>query len=332
MKIVEVWVKKLAILVATILFATSITFFVIRLMPGDPVDTMAMSLITNEGLDYNQAYEKAKALLNYDPDKSFGEQYMSYLKDLSKLELGESMSSKQPVIKVIAGALPWTLFILTISVTIAFVLGVLIGMYIAWNRNTLIDPIVSVYASISGSLPDYIVGLLLVVLFSTKLRWFPSRGAYSSQVTPGFNFLFIKDVLYHSFLPMLTYVITGLGSWALFMKGSAVSVLSEDYIMAARARGLSEKRIRKTYVGRNAILPLITSLAISFGALFGGSPLIENLFAYPGVGFYLNRAIAARDYSLMQGMFLMITIAVVLANLAADFCNILLDPRIKDKA
>lgn len=332
MKILEVWIKKLAMIIVTILFATSITFFVIRLMPGDPVDTMAMSLITNEGLDYNEAYEKAKAMLNYDPDKSIAVQYLDYLKDLAKFDLGQSMSSKHPVVDVIAGALPWTLFILTISITIAFILGVTLGMYIAWNRNTLVDPIVSIYASISGSLPDYIVGLLLVVLFSTKLRWFPSRGAYSSQVTPGFNFHFIKDVFYHSFLPMLTYVITGLGSWALFMKGSAVSVLGEDYIMAARARGLSERRIRKTYVGRNAILPLITSLAISFGGLFGGSPLIENLFAYPGIGFYLNRAIATRDYSLMQGMFLMITVAVVVGNLAADLCYILLDPRIRDRA
>ena len=169
--ILRFWGKKLAMVVITILFATSITFFVIRLMPGDPVDTMAMSLIQDEGLDYTQAYEKAKTLLNYDPDKPFYAQYADYLKDLTRLDLGRSMSSKQPVTKVIAGALPWTLFILTISITIAFVLGIVIGMYIAWNRNSISDSIVSVYASISGSLPDFIVGLLLVILAVNRSKY-----------------------------------------------------------------------------------------------------------------------------------------------------------------
>ncbi|MEG0847946.1 MAG: ABC transporter permease [Niameybacter sp.] len=314
----------------TILFATSITFFVIRAMPGDPVETMAMSMLQS-GTDYNEAYEKAKAMLNYDPDKLLSEQYVDYITSLVKLDLGDSMVNKRPVTEVIASALPWTLFVLTLSIGIAFTLGIFIGMYIAWKRNTFIDPLVSVYASVSGSLPDYIVGLLLVILLSTNLKIFPARGAYSAVTTPGFNIDFMISALYHACLPVLTYVVTGLGTWALAMKGSAVSVLGEDYIMSARARGLSEKRIRTKYVGRNAILPLVTSLTISFGMLFGGSPLVENLFAYPGVGFYLNQAIASRDYTLMQGLFLMITMAVVSANLLADLLYSMLDPRIRTR-
>ncbi|MGL4800455.1 MAG: ABC transporter permease [Cellulosilyticaceae bacterium] len=324
------WVKKIITVLVTILFATSITFFVIRAMPGDPVESMAMGML-QQGMDYKESYEKAKAMLNYDPDKPVIEQYVGYIGKLVTGDLGISITSKRPVTQIIASALPWTLFILTVSIGIAFTLGVLIGMFVSLKRNTIVDPIVSAYASISGSLPDYIVGFLLVLFLATKLRWFPGRGAYGAMVEVGMNLEFIGSVLYHACLPVLTYVVTGMGGWALAMKGSSVSVLGEDYIMAARARGLSERRIRTKYVGRNAILPLVTSLTISFGMLFGGSPLVENLFAYPGIGFYLNQAIATRDYTLMQGLFLMITIAVVVANILAEIMYSVLDPRIRTR-
>lgn len=325
------WIKKIITVFLTILFATTITFFVIRAMPGDPVESMAMGML-QQGMDYNESYEKAKAMLNYDPDRPVMEQYIGYLGKLVTGDLGISITSKRPVTEIIASALPWTLFILTISIGIAFTLGVLIGMYVSLKRKTIIDPIVSAYASISGSLPDYIVGFLLVLLFATNLRWFPGRGAYGPTVEVGMNLEFIGSVFYHACLPVLTYVVTGMGGWALAMKGSSVSVLGEDYVMSATARGLSERRIRTKYLGRNAILPLVTSLTISFGMLFGGSPLVENLFAYPGVGFYLNQAISTRDYTLMQGLFLMITIAVVIANILAEIMYSVLDPRIRTRA
>lgn len=324
------WKKRVVMIILTILFATSITFVVIRMMPGDPVETMAKTLM-NQGMDWNEAYEKSAAMLNINPDESIITQYGKYITSLLKGDLGTSLLNKKPVLEVIAGALPWTLFVLSISISIAFTVGIFIGMYVAWKRNTIVDPIASVYASVSGSLPDYIVGLLLIVFLSNTLKIFPARGAYSSSVEVGFNISFILDVFYHACLPILTYVVTGLGGWILAMKGSAISVLGEDYIMAARARGLSENRIRTKYVGRNAILPLVTSLTISFGMLFGGSPLVENLFAYPGIGFYLGQAISNRDYVLMQGLFLMITIAVVIANLVADILYAKLDPRIRDR-
>jgi peptide/nickel transport system permease protein len=148
---------------------------------------------------------------------------------------------------------------------------------------------------------------------------------------PGFNWPYISSVLEHAILPISAYIITGLGGWALAMKGNAISVLGEDYVTAAKARGLSQRRIITTYVGRNALLPLITNLAISFGMMFGGSPLVENIFAYPGVGYFLNQAVGRRDFTLMQGMFLMITIAVVLANLIAEILYSVLDPRIRQE-
>ncbi len=323
-----IWVKKIFTVILTILFATSITFFAIRSMPGDPVDSMAMGML-QQGMDYAEAYEKAKAMLNYDPDIPMIEQYVGYIGKLLQGDLGMSITSKQNVTDIIAATIPWTVFVLSCSLTIAFGIGVLVGMFVSLKRGTIFDPILSVFASITGSLPDYIMGFLLVLLFATTLRWFPARGAYGTGVEVGFNIPFMLDVLYHATLPIMTYVVTGLGGWALAMKGSSVSVLGEDYIMAATARGLSEKRIRTKYVGRNAILPLITTLTISIGLLFGGSPLVENLFSYPGVGFYLNQAIANRDYPLMQGLFLMITVAVVVSSLVAELTYSLLDPRIR---
>ncbi len=325
------WLKKIMMVLLTILIASSITFFVIRLMPGDPAETMAMGML-QQGMDYNEAYERAKAMLNYDPDLSITQQYIEYIKDLAVGDLGVSITTKNDVTSIIASALPWTLLVLTISIGLAFTVGILIGMFVSLNRNGIIDPIVSAYASVSGSLPDYIVGFLLVLLLSTQLRLFPGRGAYSADVTVGFNIDFMLSVMYHAFLPVLTYFITGLGGWILAMKGSAVSVLGEDYIMSAKARGLSSKVIRVKYIGRNAILPLVTSLTITFGMLFGGSPLVENLFSYPGIGFYLNQAIINRDYILMQGLFLMITVAVVVANIIADALYSVLDPRISARS
>jgi len=325
------WVRRILLVVLTIFFAMTVTFVVIRMMPGNPVETLAMDMVRNQGVNYDEAYARAKSMLNYDPDIPLTQQYVRYVSGLLKGNLGESMSFKRPVTEVIAGALPWTLLLLSVSLLISFVIGIFIGMYVAWKRNTIVDPIVSIYASIAGSIPDYIVGLLLILLFAVNLHWLPNRGPYDPSVTPGFNWPYISSVAEHAILPISAYIITGLGAWALAMKGNAISVLGEDYITAARARGLPQRRIITTYVGRNAILPLITNLAISFGMMFGGSPLIENIFVYPGVGYFLNQAVSRRDFTLMQGMFLMITVAVVLANLVAEILYSVLDPRIRQE-
>jgi len=167
------------------------------------------------------------------------------------------------------------------------------------------------------------------MIFSVRLGWLPGRGAYDSAIPPGFNMAYIGSVLLHAILPVSSNVVASVGMWGLSMKASAMSVLGEDYISAARVRGLPSRRIITSYVGKNAMLPLVTQLAISFAMIFGGSPLIENMFLYPGVGYFLNQAIARRDYLLMQGMFLIITVAVVLANLISEMLYTVLDPRLR---
>ena len=317
--------------ILTLLISLVLVFFIVKAMPGDPVETLTQQYITANKLPYDQAYERAKVALNYDPETPVMEQFVTYIGQLCRGDMGQSMSYKDSVVNIVMGALPWTLLVCSISLLLSFAVGNILGVFIAWKRSKVLDGIMTGYQAIFGSIPDYIVAYLLVALFSIGLGIFPARGAYDSNSTPGWNATFILDVLYHSVLPVLCYFLTTVASWVMGMKAVCVGLLGEDYMNYARARGLSKKRILFTYLGRNAMLPQITSLAISFGLMFGGSPVIENLFVYPGVGYYLNSAISRRDYPLMQGMFLMIIIMVLLSGLVADFLNKRLNPRLREK-
>ena len=323
--------KKLATCILTMIVSLLLIFFVIQSMPGDPVKTLAQDYIRTGQMTYDQAYNKAKLALNYDPDEPVLNRFVTYVKGIATGNLGQSMSFKESVSSIVLEALPWTLLVCSISLFLSFTVGVILGIYVAWKRSKLLDGILTGYQAILGSIPDYIVAYLLVLLFSLTLGLFPSKGAYSSTVTPGFNLEFIISVLKHASLPILAYFLTTLAGWIMGMKANCLSVLGEDYINYAKARGISNKRIIFSYLGRNAMLPMVTSVAISFGMMFGGSPLIENLFVYPGVGYYLTTAISRRDYPLMQGMFLMIIVMVLLSGVFAEFLNTRLNPRLREK-
>lgn len=323
--------KRLSIALFTILTSLVLTFLVIQLMPGDPVEVLTQSIIQKENLPIEIARERAKTTLNYDPDAPLGTRLVKYVVGIATGNLGESMTYRKPVAKLVFDALPWTLLIVSSSLLLSFTIGVLMGIYIAWKRKKTLNTALAIYQSVFGVIPEYIIAYILIIIFAIKLEWLPSRGAYSSSVTPGFNAAFILDVIKHSILPVLSNFIVAVAGWTMTMKANSLSVLGEDYITYAKARGLSERRIITTYVGRNAILPLITGLAISFGALFGGSPLVEQLFLYPGVGMYLNGALSARDYPLMQGMFFLIIVTVVLSVLLAEYIYIRINPRLRER-
>ena len=173
---------------------------------------------------------------------------------------------------------------------------------------------------------------MIVVFFGIRLGWLPItrlRGSYSPGVNPGLSLSFLGDALYHAALPMAVYVLTTIGSWMLIMKSSTLAALDEDYVTAARARGLKDGRITTAYVGRNAMLPLFTQLAIAIGFVVGGSLLVEKVFQYQGIGLILGNVINQRDYPVMQGIFLVVTFSVVVANLLADLLYSRLDPRIR---
>jgi len=321
--------KKLFLALITVLIALSITFALIRNIPGDVIYSRALTIASEEGIPFDIAYERALGLYGQTLEGSIFSQYFRYIKNIASGSLGESIFYKIPVIQIVLKALPWTAFVVSISVMLSFFIGTRLGMLVAWKRKSFSNTFVTGYASITDATPDFITALILLIIFAINLGWFPLKGAYDISLTPGFNGPFVISVLYHAVLPVSAYTIESIGGWALMMKGSAVDVLGEDYITAARAKGLKERRIIRKYMGANAILPPFTSLAIVFAGMLGGAALIEGTFAYPGMGFFLGAAIGMRDYTLIQGLFLFTTLGMVMANMVTDLMYYILDPRVR---
>lgn len=321
--------KRLGMALVTLFFVTTLTFFVVRNTPGDALQEWALEIVQTYGISMEDAMKQVRAMYAYNPDEPVVSQYVRYVKGLAHGDLGTSILYKTSVNKIVERALPWTVFVLSTSLLLSFTLGSILGMIIAWKRKTVLDPLITGYAALTGATPDYITALILLMIFAINLKWFPTKGAYDPAVKPAFSWPFIKTVLHHAVLPIAAYTFENTASWALAMKGSAVSVLGEDYIMAARARGLKESRIMTRYMGRNAMLPLVTGLAIAFGGMMGGSVLIETIFNYPGIGWFFNEAVNRRDYGLMQGLFFLTAAATIFANFLADILYTWLDPRIR---
>lgn len=319
--------------IITIIIITSFTFFLIRLMPGNPIDVLVAQILNQEGISYEEAYQRVAASFDFDPDASTLDQYFEWFGDLLRFDLGTSITSPgTEVIDEIARFLPWTVFAVGSGLLISFILGILLGMTMAYYRNSAIDHFLSLLASFMTGVPNYIWGLMILIVFGIQLRWIDIgalRGTYDVGLTPGFNLPFMLSVLEHAALPIFTYVISTLGSWMLNMKSSTASVLNEDYVNVAEARGLQDQRIVTAYVGRNASLPLFTQLAISIGFVLGSGVVIEEIFVYWGLGHYLFASITVRDYTSMQGVFLVLTVTVVFANLFSDLTYGLIDPRVR---
>jgi peptide/nickel transport system permease protein len=328
------FVRRIITAAMTIFASLTITFFLIRVMPGNPVDMMVAQLIM-QGLDPEEAYRRVMAMVPFVPKDPIWKQYIDYIMGFLRGDLGRSIHYSAPVTTILMYGIPWTTFLVSISLIISFSLGVVLGMYIAYRRGGILDRFFSIFSSVTRAIPPYVIGVLLVIILAVQLKWFwdprrgPMLGPYDPSIQPGFTLEFILSVLYYAILPVTSYVITTFGVWVLQMKSSTVSVLGEYYVTAAEARGLPERRIVISYVGRNAILPLFTSLAISIGHIFSGSVFIETIFSYPGIGRFISASISNRDYMVISGCFLIITVAVVLSNLFADLLYSKLDPRIK---
>jgi len=325
------WIlKRVVTSVFMVWLVITLIFFLIRLMPGNPMDYMLMQLISMRSMSVEEATKLVQSYFGFKPKEPLLVQYINYFKGLLTGNLGQSiLFPGTPVGRLLGQSVPWTVFIVGISLIISFALGIYLGTSIAYVRGSKFDNILSLFGSITNSIPNYIIAILLIYVLGGLLHIFPMRGAYGTDVNPGFNLKFILDVMYHGILPISSYVITSFGGWMLSMKGSTTGVLGEDYIMAAKAKGIPTKKIKNSYVRRNAILPLFTNLTLSIGFMLGGALFIETMFSYPGVGYYLSTSVSGRDYPLMQGCFLLITVAVILANLITDLTYSKLDPRIR---
>ena len=324
--------QKIAQAIFVVWFVMSITFFVVRAMPGNAVDILIQDL-TLAGVSSEDARNQASLLIGLDIDKPLPEQYANYLLNTLRGDLGKSYKSQGlNVSELIVQVLPWTLFSVGLSLIITFTLGIALGAIMAYNRDTWIDHLLSNVAATLDAVSPILIGLLAILLIGVTWKWMSvsdMRGAMSPGMKPEFSFEFLADIFMHVRVLLLVYVLSTIGSWMLQMKSTTIATLGEDYVTVARARGLPDSRIITAYVGRNATLPLFTRLAITIGFTVSGSVLLETLFTYRGVGFLLAKAIADRDYPIMQGVFLIVTTAVVIANLIADFVYGWLDPRIR---
>lgn len=283
-----------------------------------------------QNIPLNMAYQRLVQMYHFNPKQPLVYQFLDYINGLMHGNLGQSMLNPNvSVNEVIAAALPWTLFVAAVALGISFIAGNWFGVRMAWRRKSMLDPIMTGLSVISHAVPPFVIALVLIVVFSLKLGWFPYNGAFSFLVTPGFNLPFFLSALKFAILPITTYVIVLLGTQAMSMKSTSLAVMGEDYVGAAQARGLRDSTIVKRYVKRIAILPQVTGLALAFGGILGASALVETLFNYPGIGQFLTNATNTRDYTELQGLFLFQSICMIAANLIANLLYSYLDPRIK---
>lgn len=323
--------RKLANAIVTLFIAATITFFLVQVVPGDPIYTMALEIAVAWGIPIEQAYTMAAAMWGGpDPNLPIYSRYIQYLTSLARGDLGWSYLYRVSVNEIIVEALPWTLLVVSISTIISFSLGSFIGLVTAWRRKGPLNPLALGYASLADALPPFIAAIVILMIFAVQLRWFPLGGAFDTRLAVGWNLPFIVSVLHHAALPVIAFSVSAVGSWILIVRGSATNVLGEDYVYAAKARGLKERRIFLAYVGRNAILPPVTLLAIAFAVMLGGAVFIESIFRYPGIGFFFAEAVMRRDHGMMQGLFLMTTFGIIAANLITDLIYPILDPRVRE--
>jgi peptide/nickel transport system permease protein len=258
------------------------------------------------------------------------EQYFQYLSHALRGDFGISISAyPAKVSTIIATGFTWTILLGVITLTISFVLGTALGVIIAWRRSGLLDSTLPGLSGFVGSFPYFWLAMVALYFLGFKLGWFPMSHAYSDYLSPGFTWDYIGSVLYHMVLPAGTIILVSVGGWMMGMRSTMIAVLNEDYITMAEAKGLSQRTVMFRYAMRNALLPNITQFGMSIGFILAGQLLTEMVFSYPGLGFYLVRSVTNLDYPLMQALFLMITLAVLAANLLVDVLYVQLDPRVR---
>lgn len=325
------FIKRLIYCALVVFGAATLIFFLPRLASErNPIiermgQTAAAAGILSEGVEEMQKAWEVKFGL----DKPLWQQYLNYLYDALHLDFGYSLAYFPAKVKdQIAGALPWTIGLFGVATVIAFLLGSLSGALLAWPKAPKCLQYILPLVLTLSAVPYYLLGLVLLFLFAFTIRWFPLSGGYSIGAIPELSFDFIWDVLHHSLLPGIAMFLTGVGFWALQMRGLMVLGLEENYITFAEAKGLRGSRIFFRYAVRNVLLPQVTALAIALGQVISGAILVEVVFGYPGLGTLLLKAVSGFDYNLISGIVFIIILIIALSTLIVDLICPLLDPRI----
>ncbi|AKB50418.1 Oligopeptide transport system permease protein OppB [Methanosarcina barkeri str. Wiesmoor] len=314
-------------LLSTIFVILVINFFLPRMMPGDPFSTTSADEV-GEDIIVMTEEQRLYYINYYGLDRPLPEQFLAYMKNLMTGDLGRSIYYKMPVSDVIMLHLPWTMFIVMSATVISTISGVVLGTLSAKNRKKGSDRIMMTGMIAFAEIPSFLLGLILLLIFSVYLRLFPLAGA----VTPFANYNGpaeqILDISYHAFLPVLTLSLSQLTGVYLLTRNTLITVITKDYIRTARAKGLGEKSVWIRHALRNALLPVVTRTGFTIGIMMGGVVLVENVFSYPGIGMTLRSAVVGRDYPLIQGILLVIAVSILICNLLVDKIYGKLDPRV----
>lgn len=324
--------RKLFAYVLTIWGAFTITFFLFRAVPGDPISAWAGALQQRYAVNVtggSAMVEEYRRMFGL--DKSVPEQYVDWMYNaVVHQRLGPSfVNFPRPVEELLAERLPWTIGLLSVSIVLAWLIGLLLGTVAGWYRGSFLSSALTNVSVILSQVPPYLVALMLVLVLGYWWRVLPAQGAWDAQYEKGFNLPFILSVLRHGILPATSLILVSMTGWILSTRSLIVTILGEDYLLYAESKGLPERDLMFRYGLRNALLPQTTGLALSLGFIMSGQLLIETLFLYPGMGELLARATGAFDFNTIMGCVMLSIVTVMTASLIVDLLLPLIDPRVR---
>ena len=318
-------VRRLTFYLVAAWVALTVNFFIPRAMPGNAVED-----IMSKFPDLNPpAYKALEAMLGVGHPGSMWHQYTTYLDDVFHLNFGTDIIEYPAKVSTLLGqTIPWTLTLVGTATVIAFFLGTALGIIAGWRHGGWLDRVLPGLMFLQA-IPYFFLALILLDFLALNNHTFPIAQGYAGGLIPGWHWAFIGSAIYHSLLPAFTIVITSVAGWMLQMRNVMITTIGEDYVLAAQAKGLPNKRVVFTYAARNAILPQLQGFGLALGFVVSGAIIMEIVFSYPGIGLLLFNAVTSNDYPLMQAIFLVITFTVLLANLVVDVVIVFVDPRVR---
>ncbi|CAM5672101.1 peptide ABC transporter permease [Streptomyces spiroverticillatus] len=323
------FVRRLAFYLVAAWIAITLNFLLPRLMPGDPASVLIAQMQGRTALSGDMIASIYRLFGN--PSEPLWDQYLTYLGQVFRLDFGLSVAFyPTPVWEVISAALPWTIGLVGVVAVVSFLFGTAGGILAGGRAGSKLDSVATPGAMFMTALPTFWIALLFVLVLGFQLAWLPTGGAYDPDLEPGLSGAFLGSVVTHAILPALTIAMGWAATWYIGMRNMMITTVSEDYVLLARAKGLSKGTVLFRYAARNAMLPSVAGFAVNLGNVVGGQLLVEAVYAYPGVGYLLFQSVASVDYPLMQALFLMVSLSVLAANFLADSVYGLIDPRARE--
>jgi peptide/nickel transport system permease protein len=315
--------RRLAFYAVAAWVALTVNFFIPRAIPGNAVEAIMAKFPSLQP----SAYQALQAMLGVGHGGSLFSQYGHYLVDVCHFNFGTDVAQyPASVSTLLVQTIPWTLTLVGTATVIAFVAGTVLGILAGWRHGGWLDRVLPALMFLQA-MPYFFFALILIELLALKTHVLPVGRGYADGLIPGWHWDFISSAIDHSLLPAATIVATSVAGWMLQMRNVLVTTLGEDYVIAAQAKGLTSRRVVFTYAARNAILPQLQGFGLALGFVVSGAIIMEIVFAYPGIGLELLNAVTSSDYPMMQAIFLVITFAVLLANLVVDVIIVFADPR-----